>query len=1005
MPILNKKDIYSGGNPVDELIGYLEKLLDVEKKLTEQNKLLSTALQSIKKSNDGTEAKKLIAATNQLAKSTTNLKEVKLASQRVNEQILKNNARLAESATKEAVALEKVKLQKQQNVKASKELARAELGLIQPHERLTKKTNEAQLKFKNLAAQFGVNSKQAKKAKKEFDKLEKELSSVNRAAKDGRRDVGRYSAALKGVGGQLVGALGITAGITALVGVAKNAAKVFVGFEKSSSSLAAILGKTKTEIKSLIVQAKELGSSTAFTAKQVIEADTALAKLGFTTEQIEQSIPGVLNLAAATGTDLAQSAELAASTLRIFNLDASEMGRVSDVLAKSTTISSLSMEKLATILPTVGKTAQIAGVSLERTAALAGTLTDRGLDASSAATSLRNIFLELSKKGLTWEQAMEKVNSSTDKNKTSMELFGKRAAAAGVILSETASSTDNLVTSLENADGAAQRMSETMLDNLAGDITIAQSAWEGFILSVEDGDGVISTAIRGIVTSITDLLTVLTKINKGESFMLQLMKKQNDFDQVIKSSTEKLKYETDLQERSIDKLNSAIMRVRQQMRGAFGDEARTKELKGELMQLKAQLAAIKAKNFEEERGTKINNELLRRKKKLSENLRLLEEEEAKFFKDDDKILQIQYANEKLKEEIVYLEEIRDGREGKNKIIEEEVEIVNKLTAAQKRQLREERELSAERDRRSKITGEPVEEISTAYGATEVSGGFDPVASAVKTTEDVNKNIADVQKGFDDAELKRLYELEEAKKSIKDSFINEVASFASDVFAQEQDAKLARVKSDIEAEKKLAQDKLDKGLINEIQFNTKISELNKKERNAEAKAAKKKALFDIAINTAVGIVKALPDFLSAAVVAATGAIQALLVAARPIPKYAEGTESVKLNGNKKGKDTILAWIDEGERIVPKNTNKQLGGIPNEALPEVINRGLFRDIDVNKTVSQKSYDFNILSSKLDKINNTNRHMLEVSKGQVSEYTLGNVKYIRFGNGQTYKEVING
>jgi len=376
------------------------------------------------------------------------------------------------------------------------------------------KLNAAYRKLNREVKTLDRNTPNYKKKAADLAKLKTEISKVKKEMRGAGTSSKGFSLSLKNIGSQLFGTLGIIGGISAFVAVLGNALRVMMDFSKASSNLQAIMGLTKEEMKALTDQAKYLGSTTAFTASEVIKLQTELAKLGFAKSEILNSTEAVLALAAATGSELAPAAELAGATLRIFNLDATEMTRVSDVLAKSTTVSSLSMEKLETILPIVGKTADIAGVSLERTAALAGTLTDRGLDASSAATSLRNIFQELSKQGLTWEEAMQKINSSTDKNKTAMNLFGKRAAAAGVILAETKTSTDELTAALENSAGAAREMADVMLDNLSGDITIAQSAWEGFILSLTDGEGVFSKALRSMVQGFTDLLSSLTFFNE-----------------------------------------------------------------------------------------------------------------------------------------------------------------------------------------------------------------------------------------------------------------------------------------------------------------------------------------------------------------------------------------------------------------------------------------------------------------------------------------------------------
>ncbi len=331
-----------------------------------------------------------------------------------------------------------------------------------------------------------------------------------------KKNSGFVAGVKKGVGQWATSMIGVSvaiAGVTKLVGGAINIIK---DFEKANSQLRAVLGATDEQMKRLSTQAKELGSTTAFTASQVTELQTEFAKLGFPTEDIENMTGSTLDAAAALGSELGEQAALSGAVLKQYGLDSTEAARVNDVLAKSASTSALDFSKLSTALPIVGATAATAGVSLERTTALLGTLSDRGIDASSAGTSLRNIFLELSKKGISFEEAMKKINTSTDKNKTAMELFGKRSATAGVILAGTGESVNKLEQGLIGAEGAAKAMADTMLDNLAGDITKAESAWEGFILSLEDGEGALSNGVRNITQMGTAFLGLLTDINNGK---------------------------------------------------------------------------------------------------------------------------------------------------------------------------------------------------------------------------------------------------------------------------------------------------------------------------------------------------------------------------------------------------------------------------------------------------------------------------------------------------------
>ena len=335
-----------------------------------------------------------------------------------------------------------------------------------------------------------------------------------------------FQKGIKGARGQLSGFQKFTQGLKGMfnpftIGVGAVAALgtaltdafgIFKDFEKANSKLEAVLRATDSEMEALTKQSKKLGSVTAFTASEVAELQTEFAKLGFPTDDILDMTEATLDGAAALGSELGEQAALAGATLKQYGLDSSEAARVNDVLAESAASSALDFSKLATALPIVGATANTAGVSLERTTALLGTLSNRGLDASSAATALRNIFLELSKQGITWEQAMNKINTATDKNAVAMDLFGKRGATAGVILAETGASTADLEEKLKSAEGAAKDMAETMLDNLSGDITKAGSAWEGFILSLEDGEGAIAGVSRGVTQSFTSMLNGMTEL-------------------------------------------------------------------------------------------------------------------------------------------------------------------------------------------------------------------------------------------------------------------------------------------------------------------------------------------------------------------------------------------------------------------------------------------------------------------------------------------------------------
>lgn len=353
---------------------------------------------------------------------------------------------------------------------------------------------------------------------RKLDIIDKKTRKVDKGFQKVSKSAKKTGSSLKSMTGNVLNlakGFGVMFGAMAVGRLVSNSVKIFKEFEKSAKGLEAIFGeKATTEgMKALTDQAKDLGAKTAFTASEILSLDTELAKLGFDPQQIQNSVEGIQNLAAATGIDLATAATIAGSALKIFDLDAREAGRVSDLLAKSTTLTALDMTKLSVAIPLVGTSAKVAGKDIEWTTSRIGLLVDRGIEASTAGTSLRMIFTQLAKKGIGYGEALEMINKSSDKAKTAIELFGARSKDAGIILAENIGWTNNLEDALRSADGFAKQMADTMLDNLAGDITIAGSAWEGFILSMEDGNGVINKAMRGVVRLGTAILQSFTKGN------------------------------------------------------------------------------------------------------------------------------------------------------------------------------------------------------------------------------------------------------------------------------------------------------------------------------------------------------------------------------------------------------------------------------------------------------------------------------------------------------------
>jgi len=309
----------------------------------------------------------------------------------------------------------------------------------------------------------------------------KKFSSDMQNVKRQMRNTGRK---MKSLGQSMTRSLTAPLG---LVGVAS--AKLAADFEQSMAKVQAISGATGAGFKALNENALELGRTTRYTAQQVAELQLNLSKLGFDPKEITDATGAILNLALATGEDLASSATTAAATIKGFGLEASDAGMVSDVMAKSFSSSALDLEKFSTAMAVVAPVANKAGVSLEETTAILGTLTDRGVDASSAGAALRNIYLDLADNGISWSNAMKRLQTSQNPLSEAMELFGKRGAAVASIIADNVDSIERLTSSLKDSGGAASNMAKIMDDTAKGSLFRLNSALQG--IAIEIGDALI----------------------------------------------------------------------------------------------------------------------------------------------------------------------------------------------------------------------------------------------------------------------------------------------------------------------------------------------------------------------------------------------------------------------------------------------------------------------------------------------------------------------------------
>ena len=299
----------------------------------------------------------------------------------------------------------------------------------------------------------------------------------------------------------------LTAPITALGAMSFS---VFKGFEAEMAKVKAVSGATAEEFKMLSDNAKELGRSTIFSAREVAGLQTEFAKLGFTAKQIEGVTEATLNLAQASGSDLARAAEVAGATLRGFGFDVSETGRVTDVMAKSFSTSSMDMESFAEGMKMVAPIAKSAGMSLEETTAMMSLLANAGVKGSMAGTQLRRIISELATTGKPTTEAIRDLAASGLTLVDAKDEVGRAAQGALTILAEGVDQIDPLTKSFEESAGAAKSMADVMNLTAEGATKALGSAVEG--VAIEFG-ALIAVALVPLIKKLTSLAAFINELS------------------------------------------------------------------------------------------------------------------------------------------------------------------------------------------------------------------------------------------------------------------------------------------------------------------------------------------------------------------------------------------------------------------------------------------------------------------------------------------------------------
>ena len=423
-------------------------------------------------------------------------------------------------------------------------------------------TKEKLATLKTAAEQANEQLQKGEISQEQYDALQREIAETEAELKKLESQASKTNQTLTKIGevGSKVESFGngvtnvgkkvsvASATVTAMGGAA---VKTAADFESSMSQVQATMGITKDSMSTLDGQsvntmdalsdlAKEMGSKTAFSASECAEARNYLALAGYDTQEMADTLPTVLNLAAAGGLDLASASDMVTDAMSALGMETKDANKMVDQMAKTASSTNTSVGQLGEGILTIGATAKtVKGGTAELNTAL-GILANNGIKGAEGGTHLRNVILSLQNPTDKAAQQMDALGVSVfdsqgnmrslndilgDLNKSMdgmtaeekanivSKIFNKTdLSSVNALLANTGDTWTDLQTAIENSGGAAQQMADTQLDNLSGQLTILKSAVEGFAISI--GEALMSM-VKNIVAKIQSFVDWLNNLDEG----------------------------------------------------------------------------------------------------------------------------------------------------------------------------------------------------------------------------------------------------------------------------------------------------------------------------------------------------------------------------------------------------------------------------------------------------------------------------------------------------------
>lgn len=418
----------------------------------------------------------------------------------------------------------------------------------------SEETQKLKVEYEKLSSQLSTSESQITKtetaitkqeaavnqSKAALTEMEAELKNVN--AELARAPFDEYAAKAEKVGGTLTSVgqklLPLSTGIAGL-GVA--AVKTTADFDSEMSKVSAISGATGTDLDKLRGKAREMGAKTKFSASEAAQGMQYMAMAGWKTQDMMDGLEGIMNLAAASGEDLASTSDIVTDALTAFGLSAKDSGHFSDILAAASSNANTNVSMMgetfkyaAPVLGSLGYTAEDAALAI-------GLMANAGIKSSQAGTSLRGAITNLAKPTDTVAAAMDKYGisltdssgkmlslrelmeqlrqklgglSEAEQAQAAAALFGKEAMSGMLaIINGSDKDFEKLAGAIDNCDGSSEKMANTMNDNLQGQITILMSQLQELAISFGE---ILMPKIRDIVTHIQNFVDKLNAMDEGQ---------------------------------------------------------------------------------------------------------------------------------------------------------------------------------------------------------------------------------------------------------------------------------------------------------------------------------------------------------------------------------------------------------------------------------------------------------------------------------------------------------